>query len=153
MRRSIAIAGFAAAGILLLFTAKTVAATITNVPAKRDEHQSLIQDLAFCEKGYEIAISFSSYASRSSATVEERAKLLARVDELEAKKDRVSLMIDGPVREHAKSLGINRNQYTANIAKVRATAELAAILSVQAVSDPEEFTNRLDDVCEPYIRK
>lgn len=128
--------------------------TLTTAPVKSEArinvYKSKMQDLAFCQKGYEIASSFPHYSSRT-ASFKTKKMLLLQADRLEAKSKFLTNILDNELKEEALALGIGSVDYDILLADTKAKAEFAAVLSVQSVDSQSVFVNRLDEVCAPYL--
>lgn len=150
MRRAFLFAGIATGALLVFTTAATVASPMSR-SAKLDRHMNKVHEVAFCRVGYEIASSFPSYASRNAVGVEAKRQLVSQSDKLNTQKEILGDLLQGAFKTEAMKLGMDEFSYENVLAKFEAKAEMEAVLSFQSVEEPNEFLNRLDEVCAPYI--
>jgi hypothetical protein len=137
-----------AAGIAAIFT---LVPRPANSEIRLRDYKTKMQELAFCEKGYEIASSFPSLASRSAASLSTKQTLIRQADKLEARSKKINQILNIDLKEEALDLGIEEEVFNELLADTRAKAELAAVLSVQSVDSQAVFVNRLNEVCAPYL--
>jgi len=149
MRRSILLAGITT-GVLVL--AGAVALTpARSAQGRIKSHVNKIKDVAFCQKGYEIASSFPHYAASRTPDMATRVALLRRSDQLEAQREHLGRMLRGVFKAEALDLGLGSFEYDALLAQLESQAEKDAAVSFQSTSKPSEFLAKLDDICQPYL--
>jgi len=149
MRRAFLFAGIAAGALLVFTTAATVASPLSR-NAKLARHMDKVQSVAYCRVGYEIASSFPSYASRHAVGKAKR-QLISQSDKLNDQKEVLGDLLRGAFKTEAINLGMDGQSYDDLLSKMEAKAEVDAVISFQSVEEPNEFLNKLDEVCAPYI--
>lgn len=145
MRRAILMTGIAA-GTAILFTVSLFASP--NKDEKLKTHMDKVRAIALCQKGYEIASSFPSYASRHVQDVTLRSALVDRADSLEAKSKALEELLTGDFKEEAKKLGLDDITYDARLASIISEAEVQAVMAFQQTEEPLEVLSQLDEVCQ-----
>ena len=151
MRRAYLLAGIAAGTIVLFTTAATVASASLSKPARLERHMNKVQAIAYCQKGYEIASSFPSYASRTSSTEFEKQRLLNESMKLDARQGHLGDLLRGAFKVQAIKLGMDEFSYDNVLAKFEAKGEIQAVQAFQLVGEPTEFLDQLDSTCAPYV--
>lgn len=149
MRRALLLAGIAA-GAILLFTASSSAKNSAS-QAALSQHIAKVKDLAFCQKAYEIASSFPSYAAGKTVVISDRIRLLKRSDELQAKGEILSRRLEGDIKSQAVNLGMDQFTYDRLLADSRAKGELEAVLTFEQTDKPQEVISQLDVVCQQHL--
>jgi len=147
MTRFYLLAGIAAAA---LFTSGSMVVS-NNRSNKIDEFKSKLSDLAFCRTAFEIASSHPSYASRFVSTKEAKEKLIAESNTFDAKR----LQIESLISEHLESandLPLDPKKRLELIEKVIWDADLQAVQETGWVEEPEKFLDRIDEICQSYIK-
>lgn len=140
-------AGIAA---VALFTSGSMVVT-NNRSNKIDEFKNKLSDLAFCRTAFEIASSHPSYASRFVTTKEARNQLITKSNTFDAKR----LQIESLISEHLKSandLSLDPKERLELIEEVIWDADLRAVQETGWVEEPEQFLDRIDEICQSYIK-
>jgi gas vesicle protein len=145
MRRALLMTGIAA-GTAILFTVGLL--TSPNKDEKLKQHMDKVRAIALCQKGYEIASSFPSYASRNVQDVDLKIALVNRADSLEAKSKELELLLTEDFKQEAKDLGLDSITYDAQLASIISEAEVQAVMAFQQTEEPLEVLSQLDEVCQ-----
>jgi hypothetical protein len=145
MRRAILMTGIAA-GTAILFTVGLFASP--NKEEKIKTHMDKVRAIALCQKGYEIASSFPSYASRNVKDESVRTELIDQADTLEAKSKALEELLTVEFKEEAKKLGLDDTTYDARLASIISEAEFQAVMAFQQTEEPLEVLSQLDEVCQ-----
>jgi len=148
MRRFLLMTGVA------MGTAILCSAGVLLFPSKDERieaHFDKVRDIAFCQKGYEIASSFPSYKSYYVADMIVKAGLLAQADTLEAKSKLLDHMLYNDLKDEAKELGLTGKAYEQKLESIKTKAELQAVRAFQQADQPLEVIGKLDEVCQTHI--
>lgn len=154
MRRSVVVAT-AVTGLFLVLTTAAVARStqVERSERTRQAHHEKMQDLVLCERGYEIASSFPSYASRNTASPEVRRALIEQADFLSSRQRQLTEYLDTRAREEAIRAGISPAMYDSLLVEYRHQAEFEVVQSFQAVDDPNIVLRRLNGLCHQYLNQ
>ena len=148
MRRAFLFAGIAA-GAVALFTS----ATFVPFPSKTSRinaHLEKVREVAFCQKGYEIASSFPSYESRQASSNYVKALLVQQADQLEAKSKHLDELLNTDLKQEAQELGLGSFEYETKLATIRLEAEREAVMAFQQTDDKHEIIGQLDELSKPF---
>ena len=148
MRRAFLLAGIA--GATVLFTSVAVMA-MPSKDTRINAHLTKVREIAFCQKGYEIASSFPSYASRHVQDVSLKLALLHRADKLEAKSEMLNRVLEKDYKEEARKLGMDGVSYEAKLDAIKLQAEQDAVMAFQQTEEPLKVLGQLDEVCATHI--
>ena len=149
MRRALLLTGVAA-GVALIFTTAFACLPPTKEQRIKD-HFDKVRELAFCQKAYEIASSFPSYASRSVIDLKTRKSLLKQSDVLEEKSRHLNTLLDTDLKDQAVELGVSEVEYDAKLDEIKAEAEVSAVEAFKQAEEPQEVLDQLNQVYDDCV--
>lgn len=110
-----------------------------------------VRDLAFCEKGFEIASSFPSYASRNFAD-EHKNEFLEQADLLTIRQIAITNILETSMREEGIKLGVHASMFSSMLDEYRTAAELKAVHLFASTETPSQALDHLTKICDKYIK-
>lgn len=149
MRKALLVAT-AATGVALVLLTSAISDRISE--QKISKHRQKLETLAFCEKAYEIASSFPSYASTKAITVDERLRFETQSSYFASRHQHLASILEYPMRVEATKLGVPTTMYDSLLSTVRANAERKAIKAFQATTNPNDVIRRLNGLCNSYFK-
>ena len=150
--RRILIAAALTTGIAIVITSAVAGRAQNNSQLLR-QHHSVMKQITFCEKGYEIASSFPSYASRKTSDPKVRAELIAQADKLTARQQALAELLATEIRTRAERAGIEPYMYDSLLNEYRTQAEYQAIRMFEAAENPNVVLNHLNIICDMHLTK
>ncbi len=141
---------FLVAIVLAGLAAVPVTMAASNNATLRNYHTK-IQDLAFCEKGFEIASSFPSYASRNFAD-EHKEELVLQADRLSLQQSTITKMLETRIRDEGVALGVPPEMYNSILDHYRTKAELKAVRLFSSTETPDEALGQLNEICSKHLK-
>lgn len=151
MRRSIIVATAATTGVALVLLASAVSGHYTETNKAR-YHQK-VQNLAFCEKAYEIAASFPSYAGSKAQTDEEKQSFMNKADYFTSRQEGITNALETDIREEGEKYGIAGSMFDSMLNHYRVAAERKAIKAFQSTLNPNDVIRRLNGLCSNHFKK